>query len=92
MLNTLLGGISPRQFLREFWQKKPLLVRQAIPNFHGVISKFDLMKLASDDAVESRLVSHQRRAWHMARGPFSKPRAEICCNNFRLSLTRGSTT
>ena len=72
MLKTLLGGISPRQFLREFWQKKPMLVRQAMPNFHGVISKFDLMKLASDDEVESRLVSHQRRAWRMARGPFSK--------------------
>lgn len=72
MLKTLLGGISPRQFLREFWQKKPLLVRQAIPNFRGVISKSDLMHLAGDDEVESRLVSHQKRKWQMAHGPFTK--------------------
>jgi 50S ribosomal protein L16 3-hydroxylase len=72
MLKTLLGGISSRQFLREHWQKKPLLVRQAIPDFRGVISTSDLVRLASNDEVESRLVSHQRGKWQMTRGPFAK--------------------
>ena len=72
MLKTLLGGILPRQFLRDYWQKKPMLVRQAIPNFRGVVPKSDLMGMASDDAVESRLISHQRGKWQMARGPLAK--------------------
>ena len=28
---TLLGGISPARFMRQYWQKKPLLIRQAAP-------------------------------------------------------------
>ena len=28
---SLLGGISPQVFAQRYWQKKPLLVRQAIP-------------------------------------------------------------
>ena len=34
----LLGGLSPKQFLAEYWQKKPLLVRQAVPGFTGLMS------------------------------------------------------
>ena len=72
MITTLLGGMTPRQFLRDYWQKKPLLVRQAIPGFSGVISKSDLMRLAGHDDIESRLVTRQRGKWLMERGPFSK--------------------
>ncbi len=34
----LLGGLSPAQFMRRHWQKKPLLVRQALPGFKPVLS------------------------------------------------------
>ena len=33
----LLGGLSPAAFLRAHWQKRPLLVRQAIPGFRGIV-------------------------------------------------------
>ena len=68
---SLLGGLTPRQFLRDYWQKKPLLIRQAIPNFKGVISTANFTKLAGHQAVQSRLVTRVGRTWQMTRGPFS---------------------
>ena len=32
----LLGGLTARQFLRDYWHKKPLLVRNAVPGFSGL--------------------------------------------------------
>jgi hypothetical protein len=46
MDKTLLGGLSPRTFLRDYWQKKPLLIRAAVPGFNGLLSRDDLMGLA----------------------------------------------
>ncbi len=53
---TLLGGISPAQFMRRHWQKKPLLVRQALPDFKPLLSRAELFQLAQQDDVESRLI------------------------------------
>jgi 50S ribosomal protein L16 3-hydroxylase len=71
MIKTLLGGLSPTQFLRDYWQKKPLLVRQAIPGFCGVLSQPEILRLARDEDIESRLVTQQRGQWSMQRGPLS---------------------
>ena len=54
MTNTLLGGLSAEEFLAEYWQKKPLLVRQAVPGFTGVLSKDELFGLARDPDVAAR--------------------------------------
>jgi len=66
----LLGGKSAQQFLTRHWQKRPLLVRNAIPDFKAVTQAAELFKLATDDDVESRLVSHKRGKWSIAHGPF----------------------
>ena len=42
----ILGGISAREFLRDYWQKKPLLVRQAIPGFESPVSPDELAGLS----------------------------------------------
>jgi 50S ribosomal protein L16 3-hydroxylase len=68
---TLLGGISPDVFLRDYWHKKPLLVRQAIPDFSPVLSPSALFDLAARDDVESRIVSRKGKRWDMQRGPFA---------------------
>ena len=34
----LLNNLTPSQFLAEYWQKKPLLIKNAIPNFEGLLS------------------------------------------------------
>jgi 50S ribosomal protein L16 3-hydroxylase len=67
----LLGGISPREFLRDYWQRKPLLIRQAFPDFESPISGDELAGLALEEEVESRLIlEHGERPWELRRGPF----------------------
>lgn len=69
-LKSLLGGISPRQFMAEYWQKKPLLVRQALPGFQGLLDRNGLIELACREDAESRLVLNQRKRWQLEHGPF----------------------
>mgnify|MGYP006286768143 CR=1 FL=1 len=52
----LLGGLSPAAFMQSHWQRKPLLVRQAIPGFSPLLSRSALFDLATREEVESRLV------------------------------------
>lgn len=74
MITTLLGGLSPRQFLEEYWQKKPLLVRQAVPGFTGVLERDELFDLACDPDVESRWVRHDGDTWEVEHGPQRRSR------------------
>ncbi len=69
---NLLGGLSPRQFLSEYWQKKPLLVRQAVPGFSGLIEHDELLELACEEDVETRLVRRKGEAWELLRGPLKR--------------------
>ena len=69
---ALLGGLTPAQFMRRHWQKKPLLVRQAIPGFAPPVVRSDLFALAAQDGVESRLVQSARGVWKLRHGPFSR--------------------
>ncbi|WXL27597.1 cupin domain-containing protein [Ectopseudomonas mendocina] len=69
----LLGGLTPREFMRDYWQKKPLLVRQAIPGFESPISPDELAGLALEDEVESRIViENGAHPWELRRGPFAE--------------------
>ncbi len=74
---ALLGGISPKRFMKEYWQKKPLLVRGAIPAFAlsgqtlaSPLSMADLANLAGQKNVESRLI--KSKPWSLGHGPFKK--------------------
>lgn len=70
---SLLGGMSIDQFLAEYWQKKPLLIRQAIPGFNGLLSREDLFALACREEVESRYIrlpaSGLHGKWTLHHGP-----------------------
>ena len=66
----LLAGLTPAQFMRRHWQKKPLLVRGALPDFKPVLSRPELFKLAAGEAVESRLIVQNNADWRMTQGPF----------------------
>ncbi|HQN64083.1 MAG TPA: cupin domain-containing protein [Methylophilus sp.] len=68
----LLNGLSPQQFLDEYWQKKPLLIRQAIPGFTGLLSPNDLAGLACEDDVQARLISLKKNQWAVQHGPFDE--------------------
>lgn len=68
----LLGGLTPQQFMKRHWQKKPLLVRQAIPGFTPLLPRAGLFDLAGQEGVESRLLSHGDKGWNLKRGPFTR--------------------
>jgi len=69
----LLGGLSPQQFMKRHWQKKPLLVRQAIPNFKPLLARSELFELAANEDAQARLVVQESgAAWHFKHGPFPR--------------------
>ena len=66
--------IEPDPFLREYWQKKPLLIRQALPGFTPELNADDIAGLACDELAESRLVtgSFPEHDWNLRYGPFTE--------------------
>ena len=70
--SPLLGGLSPAVFMRRHWQKKPLLVRQAVPGGVALIGRAELFDLASHDEVESRLVVRTGARWSLRQGPLKR--------------------
>lgn len=70
---ALLGGLSPERFMRRHWQKKPLLIRQAIPGFTAPIPRPELFALAEREDVESRVIERlPNEGWGLKRGPFRR--------------------
>jgi len=68
----LLGGLTAREFLRDYWQKKPLLIRQAIPDFVSPLTPDELAGLSLEEEIESRLLlEHGEHPWELRRGPFA---------------------
>jgi len=70
MTSRLLGGLTPRAFLRRYWQKRPLFVPGALPGFEGVIERRSLAALARRDDVESRIVERRGSRRDTLHGPF----------------------
>ncbi|MEQ1808158.1 MAG: cupin domain-containing protein [Burkholderiaceae bacterium] len=68
----LLGGLSPREFMARHWQKRPLLIRQAVPAIQPLLTRAELFALAANGAVESRLVAREGRRWLLRHGPFKR--------------------
>jgi len=67
---TLLGGLAVNEFLRDYWQKKPLLIRQAFPSFGGMLDPQRLITLACTEDVQARLVTQQRGKFELRQAPF----------------------
>lgn len=67
-------GMPPHLFLRDYWQKRPLLVRGAFPGFESPITPEDLAGLACEEAALSRVVLHDRKRdrWELRNGPFAE--------------------
>jgi 50S ribosomal protein L16 3-hydroxylase len=72
MNSLLLGGLTPREFLRRYWQKRPLFVRAALPHLSGIVDQRRLARLAARDDVESRIVEHRGKRRETAHGPFRR--------------------
>ena len=74
--SVLLGGLTPALFMRRHWQKKPLLVRQAVPSLSDAaalpVGRAALFDLAARDDVESRLIQQSPKGWKLKHGPFAR--------------------
>ena len=74
---VLLNNLTPAQFLAEYWQKKPLLIKNAIPNFTGLLSPNDLAGLACEYDVQARIIQQQKDQknkdkWSVKSSPFDE--------------------
>ncbi len=72
MKNSVLNGLSARQFLRDYWQKRPLLIRGAVPGFTGLLSFAEMQALAQREDVQSRLVRQTQGIWQVQHGPLRR--------------------
>jgi 50S ribosomal protein L16 3-hydroxylase len=68
----LLGGLTPAQFMRRHWQKRPLLVRRAWPDVAAPLPRAELFELAAQEGVESRLVQRDGDGWRLRPGPLPR--------------------
>ncbi|MFM7704211.1 MAG: cupin domain-containing protein, partial [Rubrivivax sp.] len=68
----LLGGLTPRTFMRRHWHKAPLLVRQALPGVAAPLAPAALFALAQQESVESRLVVREGARWRLRHGPLPR--------------------
>ncbi len=71
----VLGGITAEQFLTEYWQKKPLLVRNALPEIAGILEPADVMELALEEHVSARLIKQKDKdpnQWSVKSSPLIK--------------------
>lgn len=71
----ILGGISAEQFLAEYWQKKPLLVRNALPEIAGLLEPDDVMELALEEHISARLIKQKDKdpdQWTVKSSPLIK--------------------
>ena len=72
---AVLGGITAEQFLNEYWQKKPLLVRNAMPEIMGLLEPEDVKELALEEDVSARLIRKKNKnpnEWHVKSSPLTK--------------------
>ena len=72
-------NINIREFVQQYWQKKPCLLRNALPNFESVISPEELAGLACEEDVHCRLVlegkvleGSDNKPWVVRYGPFEE--------------------
>lgn len=72
----LLGGLTPRIFMQRHWHKKPMVIRQAMPDFKPPLDRMTLFDLAADEDVQSRLVVQASvdgaQSWRFRHGPFTR--------------------
>ena len=72
----MIHNLNINDFLNNYWQKKPLLIRAAFPNYQSPITAEELAGLACEDFVESRIISEKKTSpkWLLENGPFSESR------------------
>jgi 50S ribosomal protein L16 3-hydroxylase len=79
---SILGRLPPATFFREYWHRQPLLIRQALPGFAGILDRDALLQLATrPDAISRLVIDHggtkTKRRWERHDGPFAELDANL---------------
>lgn len=70
---TLLNNFDIDDFLTNYWQKKPLLIRAGLANFDFVLEPDDLAGMACEEDIESRLIQgNQSTGYECSNGPLDE--------------------
>ncbi|WP_333608194.1 ribosomal protein uL16 3-hydroxylase [Arsukibacterium sp.] len=72
MYRLEFGNITLEDFMQQYWQKKPLLIKQGFKQFQDPLSADELAGLAQDEDIESRLIQCHNGDWQLDTGPFSE--------------------
>ncbi|URQ89018.1 cupin domain-containing protein [Pseudoalteromonas sp. SCSIO 43101] len=70
MYQLTINSLTQEQFLAEYWQKKPLLIKQGFKDFSDPIEPEELAGLAMEESIESRIVTNHSDDWQAHHGPF----------------------
>ena len=70
MFDLKINALTHAEFLKEYWQKKPLLIKGGFTDFEDPIEPEELAGLAMEDDIESRLITNHDDKWESYHGPF----------------------
>jgi len=70
MFDLKINALTHAEFLKEYWQKKPLLIKGGFADFEDPIEPEELAGLAMEDDIESRLITNHDNKWESYHGPF----------------------
>ncbi|BDF94163.1 MULTISPECIES: ribosomal protein uL16 3-hydroxylase [Pseudoalteromonas] len=82
MYQLTINGLTEQQFLTQYWQKQPLLIKQGFVEFADPLDANELAGLAMEESIESRIITNQNNDWQAHHGPFE---------NFELLTEQNST-
>lgn len=68
----MINNLDIDNFLQHYWQQKPRLIRNALPNFNNPLSPQELAGLACEQEIESRLITTEQQQWHVQHGPIEE--------------------
>lgn len=69
-MNINWHTISKETFLNDYWQKKPILLKNALPHFPSPIEPDEVAGLAMESFIDSRVITNNGNKWQVAQGPF----------------------
>ena len=70
MYQLTINSLTEQEFLKEYWQKKPLLIKQGFRDFEDPLDANELAGLAMEESIESRIITNQNNDWQAHHGPF----------------------
>ncbi|MDN3377401.1 MULTISPECIES: cupin domain-containing protein [unclassified Pseudoalteromonas] len=70
MYQLTINNLSEQEFLSQYWQKKPLLIKQGFTDFEDPLDANELAGLAVEESIESRIITNHNNEWLAHHGPF----------------------